>query len=313
MTGHRTFFCNSRTLGGAAGGAAIALLGVILNVQPARACAACGCGDPTLTTVGLEKLFSGRLRISTSAQYRSEHEGNASNPDLQVGEWLINNSTTYAPWRWMVLGITVPLVNREVTFSSGRRQAAFGLGDISTFARVVVWQDSPTLADHIISLQAQMTFPSSPLVSLPDGAAAVSELQTGRGSWVPALGINYSYFGTKMAVFASLNVRIPMGARFGDQAGFTTLGTVLGQIQPWDWLALQLGIDTRYALPSKSHGETLSDTGGFVAFASPGIAVSPVMDLLLSAMVRIPAIHRYYGEQGDGPMLLLSIAYDLPT
>jgi hypothetical protein len=54
-----------------------ALVVAALSARDAWACAMCGCGDPTLTTMGAEQPFAGRLRLSSELRYRSDAIGDA--------------------------------------------------------------------------------------------------------------------------------------------------------------------------------------------------------------------------------------------
>lgn len=290
------------------------IIGGLLPQRTASACASCACGDPTLTTIGLEKPFAGRLRLSSSVQLRGEEQGGtAALPALRSDEVQIDTGVSFALTRWLVLGARVPFVHRQLSYASGRQQRAMGLGDVDLTARIVVFKDSPTLANHILSIQPGFVFPTSPDVILPTGERAGYDLQTGRGSWVPVGGINYSYFGPRTSFFGSLSVHVPIGARFGEQRGLTTLATTLVQVQPFDVLALQLGFDGRYSLPNTEGGLDVPDTGGWAVFLSPGVAVSPVLDLLLSVVVRVPILQRSFGDHREGPVFFVAAAYDLAT
>ena len=48
----------------------VAAASFALVPAPVSACAVCGCGDATLTSMGAEAPYQGRLRVSLEARYR---------------------------------------------------------------------------------------------------------------------------------------------------------------------------------------------------------------------------------------------------
>src|SRR5450755_1850918 len=50
-------------------------LSLLLLSQPASACAVCGCGDATLTAVGVEKPYRNRLRVTLETRVGGETMG----------------------------------------------------------------------------------------------------------------------------------------------------------------------------------------------------------------------------------------------
>ena len=83
--------------------ALLALLALAAS-RLASACAACGCGDPTLSAVGAEKPYAGRLRLSLNTRYRSDTVGTEGVNKLSLQETRADLQAAWSPTaRWTLL------------------------------------------------------------------------------------------------------------------------------------------------------------------------------------------------------------------
>jgi hypothetical protein len=74
---------------------------------------------------------------------------------------------------------------------------------------------------------------------------------------------------------------------------------------------VRLGIDSRLEAESiMEDGEHEPDTGGFIAYFSPEVVASPMTDLVVRALVRIPAINALNGRHDEGLIVVLGAMYD---
>src|SRR5687768_1971981 len=80
----------------------------------AQACAACGCGDPTLVSAGTEQPFAGRLRGSLELRYRTDSIGEPGVDRLFIREARADLSLAYAPLPALFFMATLPFVHRSV-------------------------------------------------------------------------------------------------------------------------------------------------------------------------------------------------------
>src|SRR4051812_833357 len=97
-----------------------AVLGAALPLtsDPAQACAACGCGDPTLTVMGAEKPFAGRLRGALTLTHRSDDVGTVQLSQIRAVEERLEASVVYAPSDWLLLSATLPVLDRALHYVS---------------------------------------------------------------------------------------------------------------------------------------------------------------------------------------------------
>jgi hypothetical protein len=105
--------------------------------------------------------------------------------------------------------------------------------------------------------------------------------------------------------------RHPTAGPRGLRAGPSLLSSSVVQLQPFRWLAVQLGLDLRQAFVDRlSNGAAAPDTGGFLVALNPGVMVNPWRDLLLRAAVEVPVVQRFHGVQSVGPQVVVALSYD---
>ena len=114
----------------------------------AAACASRGCGDPTLTAVGVEKPHKNRVRVAVEERYGS----------LSVGEGVTHEHTeflrsslsvSWMPVKRLTIGVMVPWVTAWIKQASYARQLESGLGDIELAARMLVYQERGFAPHHL--------------------------------------------------------------------------------------------------------------------------------------------------------------------
>lgn len=287
----------------------LALFGGVIGSRTAEACATCACGDPTLTVMGAEQPFEGRLRLSFGFDLRSESVGTTR--VITTEEQRLSLGVSYAVWDWLQVALTVPLARRQVTDVDLSRDTVYNLGDLDLRARAILWRDRVFAPTHLIGLTAGLELPTTPRAVRDDGTPAPIEAQVGTASFDPLVGLSYAFFADPFSFYASSTVLVPTRGRFDLLAGPAWLNTVTAQLQPWTEVAFRLGLDARLDGVAREGDQPDNDTGGFITFLSPEVVVSPVMDLIVRAAVRLPIIDRLNGDHDEGPMVTLGVAYDL--
>src|SRR5262249_1190096 len=124
--------------------------GVLVAAVPAAgwACASCGCGDPTLLSMGYEQPFGGRFRMYSEGQYRTEASGTPQDGGTSLEEWSLNFGASYSFSRALALSVTVPALFRTLNGfdlslpQPGRRG---GEGQARALARPRLQQPPPPL------------------------------------------------------------------------------------------------------------------------------------------------------------------------
>lgn len=244
-------------------------------------------------------------------QHRSERAGIAGQDELRTQEQRIELGAALQVLEPLQISLRVPLVRRQVEHTNLAQNRVFHLGDLELRARYFAYQDREFAPRHLIALQAGLRIPTAPQANAANGERLVLEAQTGTGSFDPIVGVSYGFFMQPWSLFASLTALLPTPSRFDARAGYALLGTVSAQFQPLDWLGLSLALDTRFDTALIDRGEVDPHSGGFIAFASPGVILKPIEDLIFQASVRIPFVQALRGEHTESVMVVAGVVYDL--
>jgi hypothetical protein len=289
------------------------LSGLLLLVPgpAAWACATCACGDPTLTSMGTEQPFSGRLRLSTQLRTWGQTVGRDGEDALRLREARMDVAAAYAPLPWLFLAANLPLQAREVRDVSLARERGWGLGDVELSAKAFLFMDKAFSADHLFSVLAGMKLPTSPVLRAEDGTVLNLDTQLGSGSWDPLAGVAYQHFRGTWSFLVSATGFLPTRGTGGFRAGPSVRTTLAAQYQPSTKWAVRLGFDGRLEAAADIHGEEEENGGGFLGYASPDVLFSPATDVVLSAGVRVPFLNALRGRVDSTPIAMLAMAYDL--
>ncbi len=289
-------------------GMAIALLW--LTPRPALACAVCSCGDPTLTAMGAEKPFQNRLRASLEARHRTDTVGIARLNEMSLSEQRLDARLAWAPTDRIFLLASLPLLRREIEYVNLARHTATGVGDLELHARFFVLQDREFAPRHLVSLLAGMRFPTSPLQRGTGGDLLPLELQSGAGSFDPAVGLAYAFFDFPWSVYASGNFTLPTEGIEGIRASRSLGLTSALQYQLRPSLGLRGGFDARIEDKTVEGGERSPDSGGWIAFGTAELLYSPLTDVMLYGSARLPVFNALDGRHVEGPIFGAGVAYD---
>ena len=283
-----------------------------LFVAPqASACSTCQAGDPTLTIMGHGKPFEGRLRASLEFRYRTEDIGVPGVSSEELSEYRTSLGIAWTPHERMTLGLSVPMVGKQLALANQSEERSFFLGDIEVNARVFVWRDRHAMPRHLLGVVAGLRVPSAPELEDSAGVPLSFDAQAGNGAWVPSAGLWYGYFRHPFSLYLSSVGYFTAGGFGAFEAGDAWVNTLMAQWAPELPVALQLGFDTRAATRDVDAGVVDPDSGGFIGFLTPGIVFSPTEDLLLSVRVMIPVIDQLDGNHDEGVSVLAGVTYDL--
>jgi hypothetical protein len=297
-----------------------------LAPSPAAACASCGCGDPTITAMGLEMPYTNRVRLAVEERFGGHTAGDA---DSLERTFTLRSSllASWSPLSRLTVATLIPLVSEWVQDAPGHAfRGTNALGDIEVSARGVVWQDRRFAPSHLVSLLAGLKTPSGPRAYFSDGTPLDDDLQPGSGSWDPFAGAAYAWFGDKLSGFASAGFRYPTPGRNHYQHG-QSFGVSGGlQIQPKRWVALGLGADLKWvaadtAPPAADGGMVVPatiavavpDTGGTLLALTPSVVFAPVdrWVIRLAAQIQVGSVNWLNGNQTESHTVMLSTVVDL--
>ena len=290
-----------------------ALLACVGFAGSADACSACGCGDPTITTMGTQQPFQGRARLSALMRYRTDNVGEPGVDQTRLSEFGLDLSGSYAPWSWLQAVATVPLLRRSVTYTSLAEDQTFTLGDVEVFAKAFVYRDRTFAPHHLLGLLGGMRFPTAPIQRDARGQLLSTDAQPGLGAYTVMAGASYAFFSRPWASYVSATAYVPLVSRKDLQPGTSFRASAALQYQPFLWGAVRLGVDGRLDRPTHEDGRRDPDSGGFIGFLSPALLFNLTPDLTLEGTVRVPVLNRLDGYHREGPVFTLSLTVDLPT
>ena len=281
------------------------LLGAALTPASARACAACGCGDPTLTVMGNEQPFAGRLRLALRLRARGDRIDR-----VHILEGRSDLTLAWTPIDRLTFSLEAPLVYRSVSVAGEPSRGALSFGDVEARVRWFVYRDRALAPRHLIALVGGVSAPtgraSSDDVGLPHDALA------GTGVWSPLLGVSYAYFALPFSFFASVVGYARLGTMDGEAPGESLRITTAGQYQATPAVALRWSADLRVdARVRHLAGQREHGTGGTILFTGPDVILSPGADVIVVAGVRIPVVQALAGSHIESVLAELTVAADL--
>jgi hypothetical protein len=293
--------------------AAACLAGVgISHTGLALACATCLCGDPTITAMGTEKPFAGRLRVGMDYLTRGETVGEAGIDEHVIDEERVTLSLSYAPSADWILAASLPMVEKEVRRFDLSHGTGSGAGDTDLFARWYVRDAAEIPARHLWGLQFGVRVPTSSEQE-SSGAPIDFDAQPGAGATIPNFGVWYGYFRTPAFIYLSAAYQHAIDDGYqGYEAGDVLLATAHAQRALGSHkLAVTFSLDGRVKERDHYDGVADEDSGGVLVMATPGIAWMPLTDLVVNLSYQIPAIENLYGRQEEDPVFRLGASYDL--
>lgn len=291
----------------------LALVAVGGSPRPSRACASCGCGDPTLTAMGIEKPFRNRVRLSLE-QRLGGHQDRSLHERTLVSRTTL--SASWSPAAWLTLAGALPMIAAERSQlgppPEPRRTArrVIGLGDLDLYARGLLFRDRRFAPRHVVGVLAGLKFPTGPRVRDSSGYPATDDFQPGSGSWDPILGANYGYFG-ELGVFVSFSYRHSTIGRNEYRRGSLLGISAFVQRSVHRAISLGAGLELSHTRPDELRGAALPETGGTVLALVPQALFALRTDWLLRAALQLPGGQFWNGAQTEYPTGILSLVIDL--
>ncbi|HEY3499115.1 MAG TPA: hypothetical protein VGK73_30705 [Polyangiaceae bacterium] len=289
---------------------ALLALALSCGARGAEACAACGCGDPTLVSAGTEQPFAGRFRVSFEGRYRTDSVGEPGVDEIRIHETRGDLGVAWAPADWLFVLASLPLVHRSITETNLATERSWGPGDAELRAKAYVYRDRALAPRWLVALVGGLKFPTAPFHEDSDGELLPLEAQAGTGSWDFLFGPSLSFFEDWFSLYASAQATLPFATRDELKPGLALRSTLALQAQVIPALAVRAITETRLDSAAEVDGRDDPDSGGFVLFAGADVLVSPVMDLVLSAGFRLPALQALNGFHDEGAVFVMAASYD---
>lgn len=281
-----------------------------LWIGPAAACATCLCGDPTITTMGTEKPFAGRMRASIDYLTRGETVAVPGVSEVVTDEERVTYSFSYAISDEWIVAASLPYVTKQVRRFDLSRAQASGVGDLDLSARWFLGKDESFPVRYLWGVQFGVRLPTSS-EQTSGGEAIDFDAQPGAGATIPNVGAWVGRYAMPWFLFASAAYQHAATEGYqGYQAGDVVLITGLAQYALNYGVAVQFSLDGRLKRQDKYDGVTDEDSGGVLVMATPGIAWTPIEDWVINLSYQLPAIENAHGRQEEDPTLRLGATYD---
>ncbi len=290
---------------------AVAVGALLAAPRAAEGCAVCNVGDQTITSMGTEKPYQGRLRPSLTLQHRTDEVGQPRVDQLKLSELRMDVSLAWAPHERLFLTGTMPTLHRTVSYVNLARRTTTGPGDAELRGKFFLWQDRGFGAKHLVAAMLGVKLPTGRVQRGADGEVLPVELQPGTGSVDPLAGLSYAHFAWPWSLYTSLQLFASTAGAEGMRASRSLRATTALQWQASTAVALRLGLDGRLDGKAIEDGAQERDSGGFIGFASPELLLSPGQDWMVLLSARLPVIQGLSGFHREGPIWSVGLAKDL--
>lgn len=276
---------------------------VLLCAIPSRAwaCTACQCGTTTVVAA------QGTTGASADAGWIVELEGrgqsvamgDTSTTGLRIMDLRTELGVSARVVGGLRLGVAMPWVYREATWSNGQAHRAAGPGDLSAQA---AWVQGLGTRGVVANAWAGVRAPTAPEQRDVDGRVLDHDAQTGTGSWIPMVGAGVAQTVDAWVWRVDASVAFPGESRWDFRPSNAVLGTLAAGRDVGAGLLPMLRVDTRWEA-----GRMLADgpdpnSGGTVVFVSPELQWAWNDTLFVVAAVRVPVVRAFTGLQEESPI-----------
>jgi hypothetical protein len=281
----------------------------LLVASPVWACSTCQCGDYTVTLMGVEKAYAGRLRVSYETQWREEAQGTRGVDERVSEEVRQVLGLSYAFNANVTVALRVPYVQKQFNDASGGGQQAAGLGDADLIAQAVIGR-SRAPSRHLWGVQTGVRLPTGP-EQRAQGRMIDIDAQPGTGAVTPSLGGFYRYYRFPHFTAASVVWSDPQEGDQGFDGGRAVVATLSQQYALSQDVSLQLSLEARDSAQHRYDGVADPNSGGWVSYATPGIGWRVAGDWLLYAQAQLPIADDLNGRQREEGEIRAGLVVDL--
>jgi hypothetical protein len=291
--------------------AALASLASGPGVARVEACVSCSCGDPTLTSAGVERPLRNRVRVGVEERFGGRQVGGVE--PLQSRFLWSTLLGSWAPTRAVTLGLRLPWMSAWLDRAGRPREALQGLGDLTLTGRFVLFSERSFAPRHLLYGTLGLGVPTAPRLHGSNGYPLPDDAQPGAGAVSPTFGLTYAWFGEeRLSLFASATARVATPTARGTRRGAEVGASAVLQLQAHRRVALGLGLDWTWTEADRlPNGAAMPHSGGSALYVSPQLLVQPVGELLIRLVASMPTVTQLAGAQALEPQLGLSLVYDV--
>jgi len=304
----------------------------------AEACSICGCGDPLLAAND-PAAITGLLRLQLDTEYLRVDAGTDGMPGYtdQLTQWSYRLNAVYRPITRLSIIATLPVLDKTIHQVGGGTDITdshlTGLGDAELGARYALWRSINLGWGRVqeFALAGGITMPTGandakstttdPVTGTVTTTPVDPHGQLGTGAWGPFLGVHYRFEQVDWLGFADFSYRMRTTGSYFDGSrykfGDAALWSVHGQYRPVATLAVDLGVDGRFARvdkttdPGAGSSSSQGNTGGMLLSAAPGVYFNAGRGFWLFTRGQIPFYKNLFGEQDVKPSVALGLQYQV--
>ena len=319
-------------------GAILFASAIFASVPNSNACSICGCGDPLLAASD-PAAITGVLRLQLDTEYLRVDAGTDGMPGYtdQLTQWSYRFNAVYRPIARLSIIATLPVLDKSIHQVGGGTDITdshvTGLGDAELGARYAFWRSINLGTGRVqeLALAGGVMMPTgaNDAKSTTTDATTLAVTTTlvdphgqlGTGAWGPFLGLHYRFEQIKWLGFADFSYRMRTTGSYFDGSkykfGDAALWSIHGQYRPFPSLAVDLGVDGRFARvdkttePDVASSSTQVNTGGTLLSAAPGVYFNAVRGLWVFGRGQIPFYKNLNGEQDVKPSVAFGLQYQV--
>ena len=312
---------------------ALTVSALLLSAPKSEACSICGCGDPLLAASD-PAAITGRLRLQLDTEYLRIDAGTDGQPGFtdRLTQWSYRINAVYRPISRLSFVVTLPFLDKTIhTVGGGTDVTAShlsGLGDAELGARYALWRSIDLgigrVQEFALAAGAMMPTGANDAKTTDTNGTVIPvdpHGQVGTGGWGPFLGLHYRFEQVNWLGFADLSYRLRTTGSYFDGSkykfGDAALWSVHGQYRPLPTVAVDLGIDGRYARVDQataagdSSADSVDNTGGALLSAAPSVYLNAVRAFWVFVRFQIPFYKHLYGDQDVKPSVALGLQYQV--
>lgn len=283
---------------------------VVLTADAVSACSVCGC-DPAALTLGLDRPSTKSLRVAVEDRYLRKESGTGNDYEGER-ENRMQLKAQFAPAPRLVASLEIPYyIWKEHTAATGLvDDTAQGLGDVQVALRYELLRAGGFVPRHVLAIVGALKMPTG-ANDRTVGGMIDEHIQLGTGSWDPSLALWYTYGDHPWTWYTGGTVRLNTQNSRGFQYGNVVSG-IAGVRRAFfdDRLFLSLEAQARYA--GYDHGADGIDpnSGGFLTYATGGVAVGIGSSLLARLQLQVPVATALHGVQSEHPVAFAGLSWD---
>jgi hypothetical protein len=265
----------------------------------------CGCGDP-LVDASDSVPYAAPLRLALDFEVLSASAG-ADVDAESLTQLTLRPVVVYSPSEALNLVLQMPLVRKDWA-QGADAVTTTGLGDVDLGARWFVLR-STNVADmtrQAFGVIAGVTLPTGANDATADGVRLDDHAQLGTGALGGYAGVTYAFHHDPWNLYTSAAVHGHATSAADYHYGTAIAWTGRLDYRVIDGLAIEAGVDGRWAAEDRAGGDAQGDTGGLVVALTPGAAVNLFGDAWLRGRVQLPVVKVLDGRQDVGPTFFVS-------